>query len=174
MKKAIVFCFMYVFGSALLLAQKDATGNMKEDRANRSYEATKTLIESGKYEFVADRLISSTGYSNSLTTNPSTLRLNGDQVRVYLPYFGELHASAPYQVDGGIKYKGPVEDYSVEYRDDKRRIVIKFNIDRGMEVHNFMMTVNKDGFTRVTVISSGRSSISYYGITAEPDEVWAD
>jgi len=175
MKKQIVMCFTLLMGSVLVLAQSTPMENMKKEKmANRTFEQIKELIDGGQYEFVADRLISSTGFSNSLVTNPNTIRVHGEMVKVFLPYFGEVRANSPYQVDGGIKYEGSMENYSVEYRDAKRRAIIKFTIDRGIEEHNFIFTVNKSGQTRVTVISSGRTSISYYGNTSAPDEDWVD
>ncbi len=156
----------FILGSSVLWGQDSSDKSMKkEEKANRAYEATRALIESSQYEFIADRLISSTGYTNSIVTTPNNIRLNGESVEVYLPYFGEVRANSPYQVDGGIKYEGPIEDYSVEFKDDKRRAIVKFSIDKGIEKHNFIMTINREGYSRVTVISSGRTSISYYGIT---------
>jgi len=146
----------------------------REQRANSMFDNTRKLLDSGEYEFVADRLISSTGYSNSIVGTPNTLRVSGSEVRIYLPYFGEVRANSPYQTDAGIKYEGPMEDYEVAYRQDKRRAIITFEIDLGIETHNFKVSVGKDGNTRVRVISSGRTSISYYGLTGKPSGNWGD
>lgn len=162
----------FILGSSLLRSQDGSDKSMKkEEQANRAYDATRALIEGAQYEFIADRLISSTGYTNSIVTTPNNIRIRGESAEVYLPYFGEVRANSAYQVDGGIKYQGPIEDYSVEYKDDKRRAIIKFSIDKGIEEHNFIMSINREGYSRVTVISSGRTSISYYGITDAIKEV---
>lgn len=172
--KRMITSYLLVLGSLMptLCLGQDVPD--REKRANVLYENTRNLIESREYEFIADRLISSTGFSNSIVGTPNTVRVQGEEVRVYLPYFGEVRANSPYQTDGGIKYEGPMENYEVEYRDAKRRVVITFEIDRGIENHNFMLSIGKDGSTRVTVISSGRTSISYYGITGKPSGNWGD
>lgn len=162
MKNTMYVLMAFILGSTLLWSQDGSDKSMKKEAA---YEATRALIESAQYEFIADRLISSTGYTNSIVTTPNNIRIRGESAEVYLPYFGEVRANSPYQVDGGIKYEGPIEDYSVEYKDDKRRAIVKFSINKGIEVHNFIMSINREGYSRVTVISSGRTSISYYGIT---------
>jgi hypothetical protein len=64
-----------------------------------------------------------------------------------------------------------MEDYTVEFKDDKRRAIVRFSIDKGIEEHNFIMTIHREGNSRVTVISSGRTSISYYGDTGALEDV---
>jgi hypothetical protein len=175
MKKRLLVISLFICGGFSLSAQTHADKNMlKEEKANNAYQATRALIENGDFEFFADRLISSTGFSKSIVTTRNRIQITGETASIYLPYFGEVRANNPYQVDGGIKYEGPVEDYEVEFRDNKRKAIIQFSIDRGIEEHNFIMTVNRSGYTRVTVISSGRTSISYHGTTSAPDEASAD
>ena len=170
MKKYALLAIFTVIGVAVLSAQTETDKRaMREARAEKTYESTKALLESQKYEFIADRLISSTGFSKSLVTTPNNIRIAGDQADVYLPYYGELRANTPYVTDGGIKFEGKINDYRVEFRDHKRRAVIKFNIDKGIEDHNFILTIARDGSTRATVISSGRTTISYYGIIRAPE-----
>jgi hypothetical protein len=146
MKKGTLIIAMFILGGFALVAQSRAEKNMmKEEKAQNAYEGTKALIESGEFEFFADRMISSTGFSNTIVTTRNKILINGDTATIYLPYFGEVRANSPYQVDGGIKYEGPLEDYEVEFRDNKRRAIVQFSIDRGIEEHNFIMTINKDG-----------------------------
>lgn len=161
---------LVMMGSLTQLAQSQDGPDrkaLKEEQSQKAAEAIMQLVESRNFEFEADRLISSTGFSNSIVTTPNVIRIQGDQVRIYLPYFGELRANTPYQVDGGIKYEGVMEGFSTDFKERKRITVVKFGIDRGIEDHDFYMYINKDGQTRVTVISSGRTSISYYGPTTE-------
>jgi hypothetical protein len=172
MKNVIVLFMALLMGSSLLFAQEVSNKSMmKEEKANKAYAATRALIESGQFEFIADRLISSTGYTKSIITTPNNIRIKGEQVEVHLPYFGEARANTPYMSDGGIKYKGLMEDYTVEFKDDKRRAIVRFSIDKGIEEHNFIMTIHREGNSRVTVISSGRTSISYYGDTDAMEDV---
>lgn len=172
MKKTMLISLMLLISMPLWVhAQKDPDKKIrKQELANRAFEATKSLIESGTFLFWADRLISNQGYSKSLVTTPNSIRIKDGEGDISLPYFGVVRANSPYQVDGGIKYEGALEDYRVEVKNDKRKIIIRFNIDRGIEDHNFMMEVGKDGATRVIVISSGRTTISYYGHTQPVEE----
>lgn len=161
---------LLLLGSVALSSAQDDKKLKKQEQAENAYATMKEVVEAGHYNFVADRLISSTGYSNSIVTTPNNILVHDGETQIYLPYFGEVRANSPYQVDGGIKYEGPLEDYSLEFKDSKRRILVKFSIDRGIEEHNFIMSINKDGHARVTVVSSGRTSISYYGrVTALED-----
>jgi hypothetical protein len=171
MKKLIlIYTLLLLNIPAHMQAQKPT--EKKQEKLQQealAFEATKELIESGDYNFWADRLNASGGLSKSLTTTPNNLRINGGEAQISLPYFGVVRANSPYQVDGGIKYEGAIENYRVDIKEGKRKIVIKFDIDRGIEEHNFIMTVSKTGFTRLTVISSGRTTITYYGYTRAPD-----
>lgn len=141
----------------------------KKEKANLAFEATKSLIESGEYNFWADRLVAGHGISKSLATTPNNINIKEGMADISLPYYGEARANSPYEADMGIKYQGPIEDYSMVIKESKRRIIIKFDIDRGIEEHNFIVTVNRDGYTRVTVISSSRTPITYFGRTRASD-----
>ncbi len=168
MKNRIVLLALLLAGIMLANAQEVKNKKaVREEQAQRAVEATRQLVESRNFQFFADRLISATGTSQSIAATPNTIRIEGDQVKIYLPYVGEVRANSPYQVDGGIKYEGVLQDFSVDFRDSKRMTVVEFSIDRGIEHHDFYMYINKDGHTRVTVISSGRTSISYYGPTTD-------
>ena len=171
MKNLILICTLLVFQAPLLINAQKASDRKLEKQAQDQleFEATKKLIESGEFNFWADRLNSNGGLSKSLTTTPNFLNIKAGEAHISLPYFGVVRANAPYQVDGGIKYEGAIEDYRVDVKENKRRIVIKFDVDRGIEEHNFIMTVSKSGWTRLTVISSGRTTITYYGYTRAPD-----
>jgi hypothetical protein len=171
MKKTIFICVILLFQTPLIVqAQKASEKKLeRQEKDNLNFEATKKLIESGEYNFWADRLIAGHGISKSLATTPNNINLKEGMADISLPYYGEVRANSPYEADMGIKYEGPVDDYTVDIKENKRRILVKFDIDRGIEEHNFIMTINKDGYTRVTVISSGRTSITYFGRTRASD-----
>ena len=164
MKRNILLLVMVLSGTVFLYPQeKPDKKKMREEKAEIAYESMKQLIEGGKYLIVSDRLVSARGYSKSIVTTPNYIQVEDGKANISLPYFGEVRANTPYMPDQGIKYEGPVQDYSMDLTDSKHRITVKFDIDRSIEEHNFIITIGKSGQARVKVISSGRTGITYYG-----------
>lgn len=76
-----------------------------------------------------------------------------------------------YSAEGGIKFKGTVENYQVEFRDKKQSVRIFFEVQRDNERFEFTFDVFKDGWTTLVVASSRRNPITYNGVTSELEMV---
>jgi hypothetical protein len=133
------------------------------EKANAQYNSTKELINSGNFLFVADRAMLMGGGSVSMVTNFNQLMFAEGKADIVLPYFGTVWGGGGYSHTPVIKYEGAVENYEIDFNDNKRKIQIKFDLKNGPEIHNVVMTIRRRGYTSVLVKSSGRSSITYDG-----------
>lgn len=165
MKKIITFLLMVVTMLPSIEAQskKDKKALKKEEEA-LAYSETKTLIESGAFDFEAYSLTTQKGKRIDLTTNANFLTIKNSKGSARLPYFGTVQVANMSGESGIVFENAAIENYSIKFKDKKQKIIIKFKVQSGHgELLTFTLTVFKGGTTSVSVFSSQRNSISYDG-----------
>ncbi len=142
---------------------------LKAQQEEEQFAGMKNHIESGTYEFNADWANSFQGKRVNLVTNPNYLRLDQDKARIYLPYFGVAHNSAPaYSNMGAMEFEGSVDNYKVKINDKKKQVVVTFRCRAEKEVIDFTLSVFPDGNARLNANSNVRTSVNYDGKMAIP------
>jgi len=160
----ITFLFLVMIISPTNAQSKEEKKKLKAETAAKEYDKTKDLINSGVYNFQAEWSTSQGGRRISLVTNPNHVKIDQGEADIYLPYFGVVHVpSAGLAGEGGIVFKGTVENYKVEFNDKKQRATIKFNTKGKNDRFDFTLTVYKSGSTNINVSSNNRSGIKYDG-----------
>ena len=142
---------------------KEEKKQQKEEQAQKDYEATKELINSQEYAFVALQATPLGGKRVFLNTTPNYVRIKGEEGDIYLPYFGVVQASTGYATEAGIKFEGMLEKYKISYNDKKKKILVRFEIQRGAERHELNFTIERGGSANLVVASTKRNSITYNG-----------
>ena len=109
-----------------------------------------------------------TASSIDLTTNQNRLVIEGDSIRGYFPYFGEVQFGGGYRGGNhqGIEFNDVPEAYSVEFDEQKHRAEVNFKIRdqyRTNETYNIYMTLFPNGSSNVRVQSSNRTPIEFSG-----------
>ena len=90
------------------------------------------------------------------------IALEGDSVRVMLPYFGIRENITSYDPsEAGIKVRGIVEDYEISA--DRQGRKVSFFAGEGFERFRFLMTVMPGLQAEVSVFSPQRNVIRYSG-----------
>ncbi len=169
MKKyvALILSLVLLNISAEAQTSREEKKKLKKEQAERDYQKTKDLVNSNTFTFVALQAAPLGGGQFFLNTRPNYLHVNETETDIYLPYFGVVRAPNGYSPEGGIKFTGDLENYTVKFDDEKHRIVLSFEIQRGHERHEFNFNMYKAGATSLTVASSRRNSIVYTGIISE-------
>lgn len=158
--------FAVSFGFTQTKSEKKALQKEKELKA---YTKSKALIDSGVYHFEANWANTQKGRRINLTTNPNYVRVNQPEADIFLPYFGVVHSPvAGIKGDGGIVFKGKIENYKVEWNDKKQKAIIKFNANATSERLSFIITTFKSGNSTISVNSNIRDGISYDGNIKAP------
>lgn len=104
-----------------------------------------------------------------LMTNPNFMRFKGEEVDIFLPYFGVRHSGGGYGSNtGGIKYKGKISNLSLRENPSKQNILMKFEGKQDTEWLEFNVTFYTNGKAQAIVSSSERSNISYQGGDVKP------
>ncbi|MGB5818402.1 MAG: DUF4251 domain-containing protein [Saonia sp.] len=108
----------------------------------------------------------------TLVGNDNYLKVNGDSISVYLPYFGERQMGGGYNSDGSaIQFKGIPEDYRIVQNKRKKRREIRFKMKKNTETFVVTVMLFPNLTSNINVNSSHRFPISYSGtIAAIPEE----
>lgn len=167
MKETLIVFTFFIFSINLSFAQtKEEKKKDKEETAKKEYEAIKSLIEAGEYQFVATWASTQKGRRINLTTNYGDLKINKDKAEADLPYFGVVQ-TASYTGDGGIKFKNEGIAYQIETNEKKQMITITFKANQKTEALSLILSVFKSGNASLKISSSHRNSISYDGKVSE-------
>jgi hypothetical protein len=120
-------------------------------------------ITSKSFVFKAQTVFPMAGTSRPLTSEYD-VRLLGDSVVAYLPYFGRAY-SITYGERGGIDFTSTKFDYNIEARKKGGwDVTIKPKDDR--EVRELNFTISENGYTSLLVNSNNKQPISYNGYIA--------
>jgi len=183
-EKKKLFAALLLFGFSILQAQTKAEKRaLKLEKHKTAFNEIKALIESGIFQFEASSALSlgndiakiSSAFVGSdnvfqgnrvdLTGNSNFIRINNQVSELFLPYFGEVHRNVNRSSNSGngLEFKGDIEDYIVEYNDNKHKIDIKFTVNKSQEQLQFHLITTAKGDTSLNVNSSNRQSIRYLG-----------
>lgn len=156
-----------LFFSIIILSGCSASSSTaKQEKKAAQYEEMVALIDGGTFEFTVRSANPSGGQSVQITSS-YTLEAKEGIYKAYLPYFGRSH-NASYGGDGGVEFEGEPADLNITKNDEKKSISIKFNIKNKDERYDCNLLISSGGTGTLTVSSSKRTPISYYGGIAEP------
>lgn len=121
----------------------------------------KQMIESKNFVFTA-RTVNPQRGSSQVLTSEYDIRLTGDKLVSFLPYFGRAYAGVPYSGDGGIKFTST--DFEYKAVKSKKGWGITIVPKDASEVQQMYLDVSSGGYATLQVTSTNRSMISYYGV----------
>ncbi|WP_372756641.1 DUF4251 domain-containing protein [Mariniflexile sp.] len=108
--------------------------------------------------------------SISLIGNPNFIRISGDSISSYLPYYGERRMQVDYGGrDSTIEFEGLVKNYKVEKNKD-HSYTISFEAKSKMEGFKVFIELTPTLKSDVTISGNSRSSINYIGNVKPLDE----
>ena len=143
----------------------NAQSSKKEEKAQKKLEAYQkvvSLIESGKFEFQARKANPQRGRQIDLATNPNYLRVDQDNVKAEMPYFGVVQ-SGLLSGESGVKFDGESLSYVVDKDDKKQKVTIKFKVRDNGESYNCILSVSGESNATLSISFNRRDRISYYG-----------
>ncbi len=98
-----------------------------------------------------------------LTGNTNFLKIQEDSVSAYLPYYGERQMGGGYNRNSGIEFKGIPTEYEVSKNTKGNGYMLRFTIAENSENYQVFVNLFPDMSTTISVNSSQRDAISYYG-----------
>lgn len=129
-----------------------------------NYEELKNLVENREFAIEFQWAQPQGGGMIDLMSNPNHIRFKGDEVDIFLPYFGVRHRGGAYGSNtGGIKYEGKVSNLNISEDPSKNNILMKFEGRQDTEILVFNVTLYENGKAHASVSSSERNNIIYQG-----------
>lgn len=160
--KTLILTFFLSFSVLIGFAQEKTKQQIKEEQRAIKQKEIDALVESKVYEFVADRANPQGGRSIDMTTNSNFFRFEKDTIHSEMPFFGRAYGGVAYGGGGGgLDFKGPIKDYSVEK--GKKEYTIKADVRGTSDSYNIILKVYFNGSAYLTINSSNRSPINYNG-----------
>lgn len=163
----MVLAVVLLFGGQPSFAQKNAAQKDTPTKKSEKKEWVKKQLESGRYEIEVDKVSPKRGNTKHLSSDYS-VKLKGDSVISYLPYFGRVY-SAPYGGSGGLDFTTLVSDYKLTYN-KKGTATIKFDAKTEEDTYAFVINVFENGSASVSVSCMNRQSILFYGELDDDDD----
>ncbi len=169
--------FVFIIISSLLLSCSSSSKISDNDRKRLD-----DLVSRKHFEVISDRAyplataslnsISNAGLlpqgssagQISLIGNSNYLKVLGDSVAVYLPYYGERQMGGGYDSNGGgIKFEGIPNDLEITKDEEKQRYTIAFKMKDDSENFNVTITLFSNLTSMISVDGSQRFPIRYSG-----------
>ena len=147
-----LWCFLVITGCA---PQKSL------DAKNSRAEDLSSAIDSKHYIFKARTALPMSGRSRQLSSEYD-IRITGDTLVSYLPYFGRAYAAPMDPSRGGIQFTSVKFEYDVVKR-EKGGWNIRLRPQDVKEVREFILTVSAEGYGSLQATSINRQPISFNG-----------
>ncbi len=164
MKKIILTILLLSFIIPLSAQSRKEKKKIKEEKEIEEYVSLKDFVDSNKVNFEADWATTNTGKRINLIGNSNYLKIDNKETDIYLPFFGTAHSgSVGFGGNGGIEFKGAMDNYSVKFNDKKRLATIKFSAKEKSENFDFTLTLYGNKNANLTVSSNSRSNMNYSG-----------
>jgi hypothetical protein len=156
--KAACLCVLVLVFTKVSQAQETKDKNNNET-------AIRSLLDSKNFVFKAQS-VSPTGGSIRQLTSEYDVRVSGDTVRTFLPYFGRAYSAPIGATSGGINFTSTDVDY--QFKEGKKgRVEILIRPKDAQDVRQMLLSVSKSGYASLQVLSNNRQPISFNGIVTE-------
>jgi hypothetical protein len=119
-------------------------------------------VEEKQFLFVAQTALPMRGRSVQLTSSYD-LRVCGDSVIAYLPYYGRAYSAPMSTYDGGIKFTSVKNTFTVKDR-KKSGWEITIQPADANDIRELNLTIFSNGSASLRVSSNGRDPISFTGM----------
>ncbi len=137
----------------------------KEEKKAVPQAAVESMINSKHYVFIASSM-SPTGGKTRQLTSYYDVKVKGDTIVSYLPYFGRAYTAPINSSGGGIDFTSTSFDYIITPR-KKGGWDIKIKFKDQSDVREMDFTVYDNGRADVFVTSNSRQSVSFSGMVTD-------
>jgi len=122
-------------------------------------------IENKRFLFVAQTALPMRGRSVQLTSSYD-LRVSGDSIIAYLPYYGRAYSAPMNTYDGGIKFTSVQNTFTVKDR-KKGGWDITIQPTDANDIRELNLTIFPNGSASLRISSNNRDPISFNGMISQ-------
>ena len=160
----ILFSLMMTSG----FSQEKSRSEIKKERKLEKQSQIAEMVNAREFVFIGRTALPQGYRSVNLASNPNFVKYHPDLIEGDMPYFGKAYSGVGYGGEGGLKFDGVPEDYTVEKR--KKNFLIKAVVKGENDVYDISLTVGFEGGSTLSITSNNRSQISYIGDISAPEK----
>ena len=134
----------------------------KQNKNQNAFQEISELVKKRSFVFEADKTFKQGGGMVDLTANPNYLKIENNQVKADLPFFGETHMITDMD-DAGINFEGEMLDYKETYHDEKMKISISFDVNSMHDKYSCTLDIFYSGNTTLNIDCTSKSHTRYIG-----------
>lgn len=158
--------------SALIItpgfSQEKTKKELKKERKIERQKQTEALVNSREFVFSARTAMPQGGRSIDLSTNPGSVKFLPDLIKSDMPYFGRVTGFVSYGGDGGMKFEGIPEGYTVTA--EKKGYQVNAVVKGENDIYRLSLSVSLEGGASLAITSNNRSVITYSGEISAPEK----
>jgi hypothetical protein len=147
--------------------EKKSKKELKAEKEAKKIEETKALVESKMFVFDARTANPMKGSTKTLTSDYD-VRITKDSIYSYLPYYGVAYTASYGGTDSPMIFDKPFDTINMEKT--KKGYTIEVDVKNGNDKLDFSFYISENGTTTLSVSSTNRQSITYYGDIVKTDE----
>jgi len=163
----ILFSILISFHSLSQVGQKESRKEIRREKADKLAIEIHQMAESRSLVFVASEAHPMGGGVIHLTS-PYDLKIKGDSVFAYLPYYGVAYHAEYGSSEGGIKFREPAREYRSLFA--KSVYEISFKVKSPVDFYTLKLSFSRTGYGTLGVTSNNRQFISFSGRVESPEE----
>ncbi len=122
--------------------------------------AVEALVESREYAVDVDIITPQRGMPHTLSY-PWNIRVRGDMLYSYLPYFGQAYTPI-IGLNEGLDFDARINDYTVE-RGRRGQIEVTFWVMSSDDRYDYALTIYPSGEVSLTVLPDRKTSVRFDG-----------
>ncbi len=153
----VAFFFIALFTNA----QEKSKKELKAEKKIELQKEVDVLVNSKEFIYQATTALPSGMRSMNLSGNSNYVKFKPNHIESYMPFYGRVYSAAPYTGEGGLKFQGEPQEFTVEK--GKKNYSVTAVVKGGTDNYTLNMSVNFDGSASLSIISNNRSTISYNG-----------
>jgi hypothetical protein len=157
----LIFLLLVLSFSAYAQQEQKTRKEAREEKKERIESRVDSMITAKDYIFMA-RSAHPMSMPVVYLTSEYDVKVKGDSVFVYLPYYGRAYQADYMSTEGGIKLETSYNEYSFEKDDNGYEI--SFEAESDADKYTFNLSVSVSGYASLHVSSYNRQSISFNGI----------
>jgi len=159
---------LFLIIGTTLFAQEKSKKQLRAERAIKKQQQTEAMINAKEFVFIGRTAIPTGFKTMDLTTNTNYVKFHPDSIESYMPFFGKAYGSIGYGGDGGLKFGGTPEDYTVTK--GTKNYQVNASIKGTNDYYKISLSVSFEGSASLSITSNNRSPISYNGEISAPEK----
>lgn len=160
----LVFAFLQVNAQETV---KKSKKELKAEKEAKQIEETKAIVESKMFVFDARNVNPMKGRSITLTSEYD-VKVTKDSIYSYLPYYGVAYSASYGGTDSPMIFDKPFETCNIEKT--KKGFEVNVTVKNGNDRLDFSFYIFETGSATLSVSSTNRQAISYYGNVVKDKE----